>query len=174
MVLERRYPNQVFYASPAIQSLPQFNISYGLARVARDSVFFSPSDIGPLPDDLNHSVSYACDLSVAYFCSEPVEIKPSPYQKIESVLRHGFDDASRGPLGLVAEKILFDVLDLASPSMRSAADGLRDRLVSTAQRFDEFDLDEANARRKTSIDLLVAREVARIDLGVEMVLAQPK
>ena len=69
--LEKLHPDGAFYAAPAQQSLRAFNQAYTAGSVAAESVYFSPTDIGPLPDNKSHSIAYASDLGVAYFCSEP-------------------------------------------------------------------------------------------------------
>src|ERR1700733_10102520 len=55
MALEAKYPRGVFYAAPAIADIEKFDRAYNSAAVARHSLFFSPSDIGLLPDDKPHS-----------------------------------------------------------------------------------------------------------------------
>ncbi|MER8708461.1 hypothetical protein NKH49_23335 [Mesorhizobium sp. M1088] len=55
--LEARYPSNVFYAAPCIANISDFDRSYNGATVARQSIFVSPGDIGPLPDDKAHSLA---------------------------------------------------------------------------------------------------------------------
>ncbi|MER9629240.1 hypothetical protein [Mesorhizobium sp. M0296] len=46
--LEARYPSNVFYAAPCIANISDFDRPYNGATVARQSIFVSPGDIGPL------------------------------------------------------------------------------------------------------------------------------
>jgi hypothetical protein len=71
--LEQKYPDTVLYASPCIRSLKGFDRAYNGSRVHERSIFFSPLDIGPLPDDEQHSVAYKRRPPTAYFCSDPVQ-----------------------------------------------------------------------------------------------------
>ncbi|QQO16704.1 hypothetical protein JJB99_11365 [Bradyrhizobium diazoefficiens] len=56
--LEQKFPGAVFYASPGMHNLGEFNLAYKDGRVHERSAFFSPADIGPLPDDKNHTIAY--------------------------------------------------------------------------------------------------------------------
>jgi hypothetical protein len=57
ITLEKKYPGSVFYASPALYDLDEFNKAYSKGSVHKSSVFFAPGNIGPLPDDKAHTIS---------------------------------------------------------------------------------------------------------------------
>ncbi|MER9158336.1 hypothetical protein [Mesorhizobium sp. M0778] len=69
--LEARYPSNVFYAAPCIANMSDFDRSYNGATVARQSIFVSPGDIGPLPDDKAYSLAYKPGLATGYFARNP-------------------------------------------------------------------------------------------------------
>lgn len=171
--LEARYPSCVFYAAPCLADINAFNDAYNRAAVVQSSMFFSPADIGPLPDDRPHSIAYKHGLAVGYFCSEP---KPIPVLTFEGLLAQigkqleepRFADASRS-----ARETLDTVLALASPRWQQLRQPIADRLrIRLGSRPDGL----ARSSEEVQIvsDLLVAREIARVDIGVDLVLAQPR
>jgi hypothetical protein len=85
--LEARYPSNVFYATPCIANVDDFDKAYNGAAVARQSVFFSPTDIGPLPDHKAHSIAYKSGLRNGYFCSNPKPIKARNFDELSSGFR---------------------------------------------------------------------------------------
>ena len=66
--------NQVFYAAPLFHQAEELNRAYLNHEVVRRSVFIRPSDIGPLPDNEGHHVSFQAS-GEAYLLSEPVVIR---------------------------------------------------------------------------------------------------
>ncbi len=65
----------VFYAAPYFSDTSELNKHYLSKTVATNSIFFRPSEIGPLPDDGDHHVAFARG-KPAYLCSaEPRRIK---------------------------------------------------------------------------------------------------
>src|SRR5260370_18738299 len=81
--LENKYPKTVLYASPLMQDRRAFNRAYVNGEVHRKSVFFSPKDIGPLPDSKAHSIAYRDGLPYAWLCSEPKEITATSFEALE-------------------------------------------------------------------------------------------
>ena len=80
--LEREPPNSVYYASPVLENVSQLNNAYAKTSVHMESVFFSPREIGLLPDDNKHTVVYRKGLQYAWFCSDPQEIKAFGYKDL--------------------------------------------------------------------------------------------
>jgi hypothetical protein len=169
--LEKKYPNAVFYASPRMQNGQAFNSAYVKGKVHRRSVFFSPTGIGPLPDPKAHSIAYRDGLAQAWLCSEPKEIASTSFEALEHRILADF------------EQTRFHTLRAAAPEVRE----LMRAIVSTPMREAEASIaEQVRARRVTEApiaaqpleqpveDILVAREMARIDLGVELMLAQPR
>ncbi|WP_374355651.1 hypothetical protein [Chitinimonas sp.] len=58
----------VFYVAPHFDTPAELNDAYINRKVVERSVFFRPSEIGPLPDDDNHHVSFR-DGHPVYLCS---------------------------------------------------------------------------------------------------------
>ncbi|MGO7658943.1 hypothetical protein [Rhizobium ruizarguesonis] len=170
--LEERFPSCVFYAAPCLADIHAFNRSYGLGRVFRDSAFFSPREIGPLPDNKQHTLAYRRDLAHAFFCSEPQAMRKWSFddviEKIEALLKQKqFSDARAA-----ARNARDQIVELASSGWRRQSAGLADRIRVRVQTV-QSTLAPDTEREETITDLLVAREIARVDLGVEMLLAQP-
>ena len=171
MKLEKKYPKAVFYASPKMQNGRAFNGAYAKAEVHRKSVLFSPNDIGPLPDPKAHSIAYRDGLAQAWLCSEPKEVAATSFEGLEHGILADF------------EQTRFHSLRAAGPEVRE----LMRSIVSAPMREAEASIaEQVRARRLTDAptaaqpleqpieDILVAREMARIDLGVELMLAQPR
>ncbi|NTG20711.1 hypothetical protein G6L00_09740 [Agrobacterium rhizogenes] len=170
--LEKKFPGCVFYAAPLLENIHTFNKAYGLGRVFMDSAFFSPCQIGPLPDNKQHTIAYRRDLSHAFFCSDPQEKPKWRFAEITAQIEELLKQKNFADAPTTAHAVREQVIDLASAEWRRQSAGLADRVrvrIQTATPTAAFD-----ARwEQTVTDLLVAREIARIDLGVELVLAQP-
>lgn len=170
--LEKKNPGCVFYAAPWLSDIDAFNMSYNRAEVFRDTAFFSPRDIGPLPDDKQHTIAYRSDLTHAFFCSDPEQIRCSTFDDIEKKLgtllkQEEFENAA-DTLRRTREQIV----DLSSRTSQTQAGGLADRLrVRVRAAIPRAPINSEQEDALTN--LLVAREIARIDLGLEFVIAQP-
>jgi hypothetical protein len=75
MDLENQPGNQVYYIAPGFAELDALNASYVGRRVVADSAMFSPTEIGPLPDDAHHRIAFRLDDSNGWFTSEPHPIR---------------------------------------------------------------------------------------------------
>lgn len=172
MRLERRFPNAVFYATPGMENNHSFNAAYNAARVHQQSVFFSPRNIGHLPDDKQHAIAYRNGLSHAWLCSEPRRIFAFQFEIVAEKVKTLFDDQRFLVLEEAVENIRAEILRLTSPEIRVAEDAIRQRIRDrNASALDRPDLDAR--RQKVTEDLLVSREIARVGLGVDMIIAQP-
>lgn len=67
--------NIVRYAAPGFSYSRELHDHYSMDEVANNSIFISPSIIGPLPDDTKHSVAFHIPASMTFFCSEPRRIE---------------------------------------------------------------------------------------------------
>ena len=176
--LEERFPNSVFYASPRFCRIASFNRAYSQAKVHLCSVLFSPNDIGCLPDNKKHWVSYSrswvsysspSNSYVAWRCSEPKKVKA---QNFEAIARGANEEINRRPgrsLRDTAGEIREVVLALIPSQLRETEEHLRERIETRL-----LAADGVSDARAVSIDLLVTRELARIGLGLEMLIAQPR
>ncbi|QEN84747.1 hypothetical protein FZC33_00175 [Labrys sp. KNU-23] len=171
MRLESRYPSNVFYATPALANIKEFDRAYNIASVAQQSVFFSPREIGRLPDDKTHTIAYQPGLPVGYFCSNPKPIKARTFADLTAIFSEQFQQKSLSRLEDTAREMRERVVELASPAMRQAEAVIAERVRRRAEGLAITVRPPEQERAVT--DILVAREIARVDLGVEMVVAQP-
>ena len=169
--LENRHPNSVYYATPALRSYQSFNAAYNSATVHLQSVLFSPNDIGPLPDDNPHVVSYRNGLSYAWFCSKPREIRAFKFEDIAGQLGELFEEPRYRTLREMARTTLEELMQLVPQQMRSSENVIRQRIRErTATLADRPETNDAAIG--VVEDLLVSREIARGVLGLDLVIAQ--
>jgi hypothetical protein len=170
--LEQKFPGVVFYASPSMHNLGEFNLAYKDGRVHEGSVFFSPADIGPLPDDKNHTIAYQTNPPVAYFCSQPRPITALNYGALAQNARELFERPQYRTLENSSQLLRDTVRTLVSPQMRGAETQLAQRV--RARRAAEPIGSAASGHVERVVeDVLVAREMARVDLGVDLLITQP-
>jgi hypothetical protein len=170
--LEKQFPDTVFYAAPALPNVNSFDAAYKGAHVHQRSVFFSPGDIGPLPDDKHHVVAYR-SAAMAWMCSEPREIAARGFdainERVRTHLREPRYRTLEGTVGVIGPA----VLERVTPEMRAAEGDIRGRIRQRTEQV--ADSSTAGARRqRVAEDLLVYREIARVGLGLDMMLAQPR
>lgn len=170
---ERRYPGQVFYAAPCLRDGAAFNHAYNSVDVATGSALFSPDEIGPLPDDKVHTIAYKPGLSYGYFCSEPQRITVHRLENLTGRLASRFKDKRFVDFRRTAQDVRNAVREAASPTLRQAEDAIAGRLRQ-ALPPDGADGAAQPDRAEAILDVLVAREIARIDLGIDLVIAQPR
>lgn len=173
MQLEKKYPRAVLYASPALQSRRAFNQAYNAAAVHQRSVFFSPRDIGGLPDDDEHSIAYRDGLAYAWLCSDPKKIKAKTYEGISHDAQSLFQEKRFHTLRDASTELRDSVRSLVGAEMRQSEGLVQERIM--VRRATATDGAAAPIEQEKAIlDILVAREMARIDLGVDVLIAQPK
>jgi hypothetical protein len=170
--LETRYPSSVFYAAPALENIRSFDIAYNRAEVARRSVFFSPTDIGPLRDDKVHTIAYKPGLQTGYFFSEPRPIKSLTFDHLSNIMRSAFENPRFNTLQVAAREMRESVVDLASPAIREVEHQVAERVNARRRPIEEAS--RSQEEEQTLIDVAVAREIARIDFGIDLVIAQPR
>lgn len=169
--LEQRYPGQVFYASPCLATVQDFNLAYNAASVHFRSALFSPTDIGQLPDNKRHHVSYEDGSAVGYFCSEPKEIPATNADALSTQLIQKFGEQQYRSLRTAAREARTAVSTLARPATRDIEGSIEERLVQLRRKHRP---ESFTPRERVLTDLLVAREIARLDFGVELAIAQPR
>jgi hypothetical protein len=156
-----------------MENRTEFNDAYNAGRVHEGSVFFSPNEIGPLPDDKEHSIAYRDDSLTAFFCSEPRGIRAINYEKLTGIMRHDFDNARYRRLEESARELRETVRELVGPEMRRAEGNVAERV--SARRGLRTTVAPVSPETENSIeDILIAREMVRVDLGVDLMIAQPK
>ena len=72
--LENGGRDLVYYVAPAFHEPSELNDAYRHHEAGPRSIWMRPSDIGPLPDDADHTVAFDDPRSHPVFCSEPREI----------------------------------------------------------------------------------------------------
>jgi len=170
--LEGKFPGTVFYASPMMHSLGEFNSAYRAVSVHTRSVFFSPSEIGVLPDNEEHIVAYKHGQGVGYFCSEPKMINAFKYEQLSGKLQHLFNGKGFESILSASRYLREMVAQSVSSSMRNSEAQI---LESVRARRDSRVSEASLSRRREQVveNILVAREMARVDLGVDVLIAQP-
>jgi hypothetical protein len=171
---EGRYPRLVYYAAPCLRDCAGFNAAYNTASVTRRSALFSPAGIGPLPDDKVHTIAYKPGLSYGYFCSEPQQIEAGSFESLNERLSQSFKEKRFRDFRNAAREVREAVLEVTSPVWREAEGAIVDRLrQSRPQTVADGTSPDADRERAT-LEVLVAREIARIDLGLDLMIAQPR
>ena len=170
--LEQQHPGRVLYATPTMQTPATFNSAYNQASVHLNSALFSPTDIGPLPDDKQHVVSYRANSTIGWRCSSPQQVKVLPFGKVLSGAQEAFFDPKFERLEEVAPRILRELTNATPEGGRLDAQAFRERVRSRLAAIVPAD-SMGSARFVVVEQLLAAREIARIGLGVEMMIAQP-
>ena len=177
MKLEEDWPRAVYYSTPSIPSWSKLNHAYASADVHRQSVLFSPTKIGELPDDGQHSIAYTSDANCAWLCSDPQEIGAHRIEEIYLLhdLRHDNPPFSqlRPAVSAVGETVLPMVPRPLREAVSDIRERIRDRRTSVRDRSAgdvgvEFDPDFDRVLE----DLLVYRELSRVGLGVELLVSQ--
>ena len=172
MQLERRFPGAVCYAAPEIENNSAFNDAYNAAQVHRQSIFFSPTDIGQLPDDKQHVVAYRNGLGHAWLCSEPREISAFRFEDIEQKATRLFDEPHVRTLEDTAAEVRQALLALTSPEVRASESAIRQRIQVRVGALAVAPAADVRAR-EVAVELLVSREIGRVGLSLDMIIVQP-
>lgn len=171
--LEAVFPNAVFYASPTLDSVSAFNSAYSLTKVHAQSVLFSPTAIGPLPDDQGHVVSYIPGSNTAWRCSEPKEVKALDFATMTQGVNMRLAQRDARTLEETVNDIREGIWPLLPSELRSAENAVRDRIGSRVQTADAS-IGDDDRLRSVSTELLLLRELVRVGLGVDFLIAQPR
>ncbi|WP_211400812.1 hypothetical protein, partial [Bradyrhizobium denitrificans] len=171
--LEKEFPGTVLYASPGMKNLSQFNLGYKACRVHELTAFFSPAEIGLLADNAEHAVAYQMDPPLAYFCSTPRAINAMTFEALTRNARELFLRPRYMRLENSSHELLNAVRQMVSPEMRGAEGEVRRRIG--IRRSDRRREQPASQRTERAIeDILLAREMVRVDLGLDVLIAQPR
>ena len=169
--LERTHAGRVFYAAPFIVGRTAFDRAYVGASVHLQSALFSPGEIGSLPGGERHVVAYHPDLGRGWLCSEPVRIAIHRMDSVNAECDRLLKEMPKRLVADVAREVSESVLSLRKGELDGLAGIVRDRVQRPELRVALADAEEAAAAVE---ELLVARELARVGLGVEFVLAQSR
>jgi hypothetical protein len=118
-----------------------------------------------------HSIAYRDGLSYAWLCSEPKEIHATSFAALGEEVNIRFEHRRFQSLRVAAPELRKQVRAIVSAPMREAealiAQQVRARRAADAESPDV-------SGDQTIEDILVAREMVRIDLGVDLVIAQKR
>lgn len=171
--LERRFPGSVFYTTPLSEDISAFNAAYRGARVHMESALFSPNDIGLLPDNRNHTVAYSNTSPSAWFCSEPIEIKRHNYENVIGSINNQLSEREGQKLGATTAQLREGLDKFLPDQIREAEEEVRQRIMARRETLEiRPDIDEPT--REVVVELQVIRELARVGLGVDIAIAQPR
>lgn len=173
VTLENSNPGAVFYASPQMQSSIGFNRCYAACAVHTHSALFSPAEIGLLPDNRDHVVAYERGASTAWFCSEPRMIK---MHSLEGAVDRVVDQMRRRVeqrlIDVVAETLAM-IHELVPRALSDQEQAIRERMRLRRRSLIDIEAPSEEALFAAE-EILVAREFARIGLGVDLTFAQPR
>ena len=108
--LEIKFPNSVFYATPAFHIKSDFLNFIKSRTICDESVYFSPLNIGKLenfPTKSNHKIVYTKDSDISFLCSDPVQLKKYNFSQVMEI---GSADESIMTIDEISDSIL-QVLD---------------------------------------------------------------
>lgn len=170
--LETMYPKSVLYAAPKQKNKSSLDKCYIKGQIYRCSALICPGDIGFLSDDRQHWIVYHPRAKFGWFCSEPREVRFFDIDQWEERLPERFKAEYQDPLSELVKRMLQALLGLWSSPMRDAEQGIRHAVRARLARLDERWLREKEIRAVVEA-LLVCRDIARIGLGLELIIAQP-
>ena len=184
--LEEKNADSVFYATPALHDVYEFNLAYGATRVHHESFFFSPKAIGRLPVHESHHIAYAKRMNHGWLCSEPEPIKAQRYDDIEESVLGSLRDESEPPhtpitpltrpseapaLADAAQRVRDELGSIVPPALRETSALLEERIIERIDKSETKAHDEPDVFQ-VILNLLVAREIARVILDLDMHVAQ--
>ena len=170
--LEKESPHSVFYVSPALKSINALNEAYLSASAHRRCAFFSPMNLGPLPDNEQHAVAYNTTMDKAWLRSEPHQVPILQFTDIERHLSDSFNMPRYKTFREAAGNTLEHILALVPQQVRAAEHAVREQVRARRSATHTGELLDTETWAVTE-DALVSREIARMALGIELVIAQP-
>ena len=174
--LDNRCPDCVFYVVPFLKSEDELNEAYMNVEVHKRALLFSPRDIGPLPDSKQHTVAFHNNPRCAWLCSNPKNITA---YTVDDVANERVSSKEALPLRLQVDSIVTAINETAweanprqfeklRASARKRIREIRRRAVDFGGRANQID----SETESTIEELLVARELARVGLGLDLLPVQ--
>jgi hypothetical protein len=171
--LEKKFANSVFYAAPTFLNATEFNDAYSRAEVHLRSFLFSPEDIGSLPDNEAHSVVYSKKSDNAWRCSEAKKLEVEKFEVVSIKINKKLDEISKEPLEKTTRRIRKGILPLIPQELRALEADLRKR-IQERRAVIERTVPSDTRMRGVTTEILTLRELVRVGLGVDMLIAQPR
>lgn len=171
--LEKRFPKSVYYVSPCMYNINEFNEAYLTANVHCRSVFFSPISIGPLPDNRQHVVVYRSEQyqDDAWLFSEPRKIYFSQFKHIAGEVTNSFEDTRYMTLSELARNLRDKMLPMVSSKIRDRESEIRKHIREKRRSSGQVEIHSPT--EEVIEDILISREIARVGLGLDLIIAQP-
>jgi hypothetical protein len=169
IALEKKYPKAVLYASPALPILTPSMRHTTRAPCTRVQCFSRRSILVLCPTKRrtpSHTV-WAC---YAWLNSDPKQIGVITYEMLEARMRHLFEDERFRALTRASSEVRAVIRSLVSAPMREAEAAIATRINTRRSAQPETSEEQGHAVE----DILVAREMARVDLGVDLLVSQPR
>ncbi len=171
--LETSFPGLVFYTTPFLESARHFDAAYTSADVHNQCALFSPIDIGSLPAKSSHTICYRAGLASAWVCSDPQQIRQRNFAEVRELVRSAFSRAAFESLHHAAGYLIARIREFSPEHLRIGEPALRAAIqVRRARTRPESGKNPDT--EQTIENIVVAREMARIALGVDLALAQPR
>lgn len=168
--LETKFPKSVYYASACISKLSAFNYSYVHGKIVDDSAFMRPSAIGKITDGKRHFLSYMSGSKFAYFCSQPRDIDVLRFGEVIDVVSELLINADHD-LEKMCIEVREKIVSLNPGALNQLANFAQERVARL--RSGLTGLGARASRSENAIrEMLVTRQVARIGIGVEFIVAQ--
>jgi hypothetical protein len=140
MLIElERQGSQVFYIAPEFADINSLDQAYNGVGVVTRSAMFSPTDIGPLPDDKYHSVAFKADAVSGWFLSDPKPVKLQRSDDLVSMALRGY--SVTGPRSENASNVL-DWLSSLAGQMKQIVQHNTGKAPGTPNRLDRGPLED--------------------------------
>lgn len=158
--LEGQPGNQVYYIAPGFADVNALDDSYRSKQVIARSAMFSPSDIGTLPDNEDHRVSFRPGEQWGWFLSEPKRIAIHTKEKV--IARASDHHLSENGLGV-------------RESLDELADKMEDIIREHRGQYRSIDQPSSASQEGRRDPLERAAYLARTHFGAELFLpAEPR
>lgn len=161
-------PGSVYYATPQLDCCEAFNLSYRRVNVHCDTAYISPCHIGDICDNKPHKIVYMKNAAEGWLCSTPKKIPIHNCNHLIEIARGNFDNQRYIKFTETVDFVGSVIRDSLPNTILQAEDEIAGRLaygLTSRLMGDEF---------LAVRHLIVMRELARIGLGLEVIIAQPR
>lgn len=166
--LDSKMPGSVFYATPHLDGTKAFNNSYRRVNVHCDTAYISPCDIGRICDNKSHNIVYMQNGTEGWLCSTPRKIPILDCNMLNEIAQHKFNYEKYMKFTETVNSVCEVIRESLPKSILQAEDEIVGRLaygLTSGTKGDDF----IAIRR-----LIVTRVLARIGLGLDVLIAQPR
>ena len=123
-------------------------------------------------------LKHACGLSkrqiaIAWFCSDPEKINKLGFDTIFEITNKQLSQQSESTIKESIKRVRDDISPLFPRELRQSEPDIRNRIAQRRPAGDGS-LSDDDRIRSVSTEILVLRELARVGLGVDLLIAQPR